>query len=292
MPEIEFHQLQRPYEELRITTKASRRRMLSSLALNGQQTPILVVASQGEQGEQSYVLIDGYQRVAALEELGRDTLEAVVLDLDEASALIFKHRQQRAGRSSAIEDSWLLRALTEQHGLSQHELAHRLGHSQSWVSRRLGLVTALPQSVQELVRRGQLPSYSTTKYLVPMARAIATDCEKLARNLAGHPLSTRQMERLYVAWRCGDTEDRARLVNEPLLFLKADEELRAPEPPHPDTALVKDVTMLGDICRRVTRRLSRRKRDLELPTELRDVWAGTQQSMDALVGMMKERFDD
>jgi ParB family chromosome partitioning protein len=289
MLEIEFHQLQRPYDQLRITTAASRRRMLSSLAIDGQQTPVLVVSSQGEQ---SYVLIDGYQRVAALEELGRDTVEAVVLDLDEASALVFRHRQQRVGRSSALEEAWLLRALTEQHGLSQHDLARRLGHTTSWVSRRLGLVTVLPPSVQELVRQGRFPPHSAGKYLVPLARANTADCEKLARNLAGHPVSTRQMERLYVAWRSGDTEDRARLVNEPLLFLKADEEVRAPEPPHPDTALVKDVTMIGDVSRRVTRRLSRRKRNLELPKELRDVWAGTRQSMDALVGMMKERLDD
>ena len=289
MPEIEFHQLQRPYEELRITTVASRRRMLSSLAIDGQQTPVLVVASKGEQ---SYILIDGYQRVAALEALGHDTVDAVELPLSEASALIFRHRLERSNRPSAFEDAWLLRALIERHGMSQHELARRLGHTTSWVSRRLGLVTALPQSVQELVRQGQFPPHCAGKYLVPLARANTTECEKLAHNLAGHPLSTRQMERLYVAWRSSDTEDKARLVDKPLLFLKAEEELRAPEPPHPDTALVKDVNMIGDVCRRINRRLSRRKRDLELPKELREVWAGTRQSMDALVGIMKERLDD
>lgn len=292
MPEIEFHQLQQPYRELRITTAASRRRMLSSLAVDGQQTPVLVVASQGERGEQSYILIDGYQRVAALEELGRDTVDAVELPLSEASALIFKHRQERSNRRSALEDGWLLRALLEQHGLSQHELARRLGHTTSWVSRRLGLVTALPQSVQELVRQGQFPPHCAGKYMVPLARANTADCEKLSHNLAGHQVSTRQMERLYVAWRSSDIDDKARLVDEPLLFLKADQELRAPEPSHPDTALVKDVAAISDFCRRVTRRLSQRKGNLELPKELGDIWAGTQKSVNALMGMMKERLDD
>jgi ParB/RepB/Spo0J family partition protein len=289
MIEIEFHQLQRPYDELRITTATSRRRMLSSLSIDGQQTPVLVVASQGEQ---SYVLIDGYQRVAALEELGHDTVDAVELPLSEASALIFKHCQERSTRRSTLEDAWFLRALVEQHGLSQHELARRLGHTTSWVSRRLGLVTALPRSIQELVRQGQFPSHCAMKYLVPLARANTPDCEKLAHNLAGHLVTTRQMERLYVAWRSGNNKDKARLVDEPLLFLKADEELRHPEPPHPFEALIKDATMIGEICRRVTRRLSRRKRDLELPKELRDIWSDTRGSMNALMGKMKEILDD
>lgn len=288
MLEIEFHQLKQPYQELRISTAAQRHRMLSSLAADGQRTPVLVVA----QGPNSYILIDGYQRVAALEKLGSDTVEAVELPLNEASALIFKYLQERSSRRSALEDGWLLRVLCQQHGIHQHELAHRLGHSQSWVSRRLALVTVLPESVQNLVRVGKLSSYQATKYLVPMARAIKSDCEKLAQKLAGYPLSTRQMERLYVAWRSSDAEGKARLVDKPLLFIQASEELQRSEPPHPDTAMTKDVATLGTICRRVFHRLSRRKRDLELPAALGNIWAGTQQSMDALAAMMKERFDD
>ena len=288
MPELEFHQLQRPYEGLRIATAARRRRLLSSLAGDGQRTAVLVV----EREPDSYVLIDGYQRVAALKQLGRDTVTAFILPLNEAAALIFKYHQESSTQRSALEDGWLLRVLTEQHGLGQHELARRLGHAQSWISRRLGLVTALPKSTQELVRTGQLSSYPATKFLVPMARAIAADCEKLARNLAGHELTTRQMEQLYVTWRASDDKGRARLVEQPLLLLHAAEELQRPEPPHPDGALVKDVEVVGAICRRVVRRLTRRQRALELPAELAASWAGTQHSMDALTGMMKERFDD
>lgn len=287
VPEIEFHQIERPYEQLRITEPPAARRLLSSLATDGQGTPVLVI----EKAQGRYVLIDGYQRVAALEKLGRDTVEAVVLDLDEASALIYRHRQQRLRGSSALEDAWLLAALTEQHGLSQHELAPRLGHNQSWVSRRLSLLTALPRSVQELVRKGRLSPYLAMKYLVPMARAISTDCEQMAENIAGHQVTTREMEKLYVAWRSSDDEDRAKLVEQPMLFLQAADEMEQAEPPHPDAALVKDIEVLGAISRRVARRLSRRARDLELPEELRAIWAATHQSFDALSGEMKERVN-
>jgi ParB-like chromosome segregation protein Spo0J len=49
---------------------------LASLADSGQQTPIVVVAVEGKADR--YVVIDGYKRIAALEQLGRDTVEAVV----------------------------------------------------------------------------------------------------------------------------------------------------------------------------------------------------------------------
>ena len=232
MPEIELHQLDRPYEGLRIVNRLKAGRLLSSMSSEGQQAPVLVT----EKDVGGYVLVDGYQRVATLEKLGRDSVKAVVLDLDEASALIFRHRQESSTKRSALEEAWLLRELTEQHGLNQHELAYRLGHNQSWVSRRLGLLAALPGPVQELIRQGRLSSYSATKYLVPMARAIGTgtDCEKLAEALAGQPVSTRQMERLYIAWRSSDVEGRARLVENPLLFLRATVEMARSEPPHPD----------------------------------------------------------
>ena len=286
--ELDLHQLDRPYERLRITTRSSMSRLLASLAADGQQTPVLVI----EKDEGRYVLIDGYQRTSALERLGRDTVEAVVLDLDEASALVFRHRQQLAGRTSALEDAWLLRALTEQYGLDQHELARRLGHHHSWVSRRLGLLTALSSSVQELVRRGRLSPYLAGKYLVPLARANAADCEKMAEQLAGHQVTTRQMEKLYVAWRSSDDDGRARLVGDPMLFLRAADELEQQEPPHPDAALVKDIEALGAICRRVSRRLSRRPRDLALSDELSRLWPATHRSFSTLTGEIEERQDD
>ena len=288
MPELELHQLDRTYEKLRIATPAAARQMLSSLATEGQRTPILVI----ERAQGRYLLIDGYQRLWALEKLGRDTASALVLDLDETSALIYRHRQGRSSRSSALEDAWLLQALVEEHGLDQLELARRMGHNHSWVSRHLALLTALSRSVQQMVRKGELSPYLAMKYLVPLARAKASDAQKLAEKLAGHKVSTRQMERLYVAWRSSDDEGRARLVDDPMLFLQAAQEMEHHEPPHPDSALIKDIEMLGAIGRRATRRLSRRPRDLALPSKLRELWPATHQSLNTLRGEMEQRSDD
>ena len=49
--------------------------------------PILVIP-----GPQGYLVIDGHQRIAALQQLRRDTVEALVLDtMSEAEALSLIH---------------------------------------------------------------------------------------------------------------------------------------------------------------------------------------------------------
>ena len=45
---LEFHQLDRCYEHLRVHRPERQRRLLASLADSGQQTPIVVVAVAGE----------------------------------------------------------------------------------------------------------------------------------------------------------------------------------------------------------------------------------------------------
>jgi ParB-like chromosome segregation protein Spo0J len=68
--QLEFHQLDRRWEHLRVRHPARQRRLLASLAESGQQMPIVVVAAEDQADR--YVVIDGYKRIAALEQLGRD----------------------------------------------------------------------------------------------------------------------------------------------------------------------------------------------------------------------------
>jgi hypothetical protein len=46
--QLEFHQLDRRWEHLRVRHPARQRRLLASLAESGQQTPIVVVAVEGQ----------------------------------------------------------------------------------------------------------------------------------------------------------------------------------------------------------------------------------------------------
>src|SRR5438270_4731822 len=63
--QLEFHQLDRRWEHLRVRHPARQRRLLAALADSGQQTPVVVVAAEGQADR--YVVIDGYKRITGSE---------------------------------------------------------------------------------------------------------------------------------------------------------------------------------------------------------------------------------
>jgi ParB/RepB/Spo0J family partition protein len=248
--QVEINQLELRYAGLRIVERGHRAKLLASVAEQGQHSPVTVVAAEEPE---RFVLIDGYARVAVLRDLARDVVDAVTLELSEAEALVMSLGLGGQRRRSALEDGWLLHVLMERHGLSLTELSTRLGRSPSWVSRRLALVTVLPDEVQKRVRRGQLSAQVATKYLVPLARANGGQCTTLVSNLRGHRPSVREMQRLYTAWRVADAEQRRKIVERPKLFLKATD----PEEPMGEAAkqLVEDLRVLAAVSRRAERRV-------------------------------------
>ena len=110
--QLEFHQLDRRWEHLRVREPHRQRRLLASLADSGQQTPIVVVTA-GPPGR--YLVIDGHKRVAALEQLGRDTVEATVWAMSEAEALLLS-------RIAAVRPARLFARRTGAPFRPQHQL--------------------------------------------------------------------------------------------------------------------------------------------------------------------------
>jgi len=253
---LELWQLDLRYEGLRIVTPATQGRILASLAEHGQQSPVLVV--QARNGH--YVLIDGYRRVSALHKLGRDTVEALVLPMGEAEALVYGLREARGSKRSALEEGWWIRELVEHHRFNLDRIAVSLERSKSWVSRRLALVKQLPEPVQTRVRQGKICSHAAMRYLVPLARANKGACERLTEHMGNTRLSARQMGKLYVAWRRAERSERNRLEENPLLYLKALEELER-NPAHAEQAtadhgnLLKDLEILIRVCHRIRQAL-------------------------------------
>ena len=134
----EFHQLDLRWEHLRVREPHRQRQLLASLAENGQQTPIIVVIAKDDNDR--YLVIDGYKRIAALKQLGRDTVEATVWSMSEAEALLLSRSQRMSPQESALEQGWLLSEMEHHFRYSLDELARRFDRSMSWVSRRLALV--------------------------------------------------------------------------------------------------------------------------------------------------------
>lgn len=248
--QVELHQLHRKYEALRLDDAEARSQLLAGISRDGQRTPVVVV--RADRAER-FVLIDGYQRVRALEALSRDVIDAVILDAPEDMALAMSHGLQKGRQPSALEEGWLLHALMVEHGHKQAALATLLSRSPAWVSRRLSMVSTLPESVQDAVRVGRVGARGAMRALVPLARANAADCERLVERLPKPSPSSRDMERLYNAWRRGSDEVKARIVERPGLWLKAQRDGAATEPAIAE--LQRDIAMLCSIAARARRRV-------------------------------------
>jgi ParB family transcriptional regulator, chromosome partitioning protein len=250
--QLEFHQLDRRWEHLRVRQPRRQRRLIASLAESGQQTPIVVVLAPDQRD--CYLVIDGHKRIAALQQLGRDTVEATVWAMSEAEAVLLDRSMRFSSQESALEQGWLLSEMERRFGYSWEELARRFDRSVSWVSRRLALVELLPESIQQQVREGALGAQLAMKYLVPVARVNREDCARMAAAFAQHHCDTRQAGQLYAAWRDGSRVVRERLLAEPELFLKTQ---RQPPAARPSAAgLERELEMALAILRRASRRLA------------------------------------
>jgi ParB/RepB/Spo0J family partition protein len=251
--ELEFHQLDRRYEQLRTSCAKRDSRVLASLDRHGQQLPVVVVAG-GDPGR--YVLVDGYKRVRALLKLRRDTVRATCWDLREEEALLLGQLMRTGEGDSALEQGWLLCELRERFELTVDDLARRFDRSPSWVSGRLGLVGGLPEAIQSQVRQGLIVPHAAMKFLLPLARANRQGAIELSAAIAPLRPSTRQTEALCIAYARGDDEARQYLLRHPELFLRARKAGDDWLPASAGELLLRDLGALGGIARRAAARVT------------------------------------
>ena len=252
--QLEFHQLDRRWEHLRVRHPARQRRLLASLADSGQQTPIVVVVAESQADR--YVVIDGYKRIAALEQLGRDTVEAVVWPMSEAAAVLLDRSMRLSEHETALEVGWLLAELERRFDYGLDELARRFDRSVSWVSRRLALVEVLPEAMQQQVREGKISAQVALKFLVPVARQSLEACQRMAVIFAQHHCDTREAGQLYAAWRKGSAAIRKRILDDPELFFRTQRQAQEKAPIGAGAELLRDLEMVMAIVNRAHRRLA------------------------------------
>src|ERR1700728_1489682 len=191
--DLDLHRLELRFASRRLVEPRAVARIAHSIERCGQVVPCIVVAASDGTGGERLVLIDGYRRVAALRRLGRDTasVEQWTCDLTDALLGLLARTQNRPFAS--IEEALLIRELLQGLGLSQHDLARRCGRDVSWVSRRLQLLSGLPDAALTAVRDGTLSSWAASRVIVPLARANPEHAERLLAMLATSPLSTREL---------------------------------------------------------------------------------------------------
>src|SRR5580658_749536 len=189
--DLDLHRLDLRFAGARVVEPRAVERIARSIERGGQIVPCIAVADPpvaALEGGTRLVLIDGYRRIAALRRLGRDTarVECWACDLVEAVLGVLARTQSRP--FAAIEEALLVRELVQGLGLSQHEVARRCGRDVSWVSRRLQLLSGLPDAALAAVIEGRLSSWAANRVVAPLARANGEHADRLVKALSDAPL--------------------------------------------------------------------------------------------------------
>lgn len=216
--EVDLHRLDLRFDQVRVLDPRAVEHLARSIEQSGQ---LIACVAVPEDGSQRLILVDGYRRVAALRRLRRDTAWIECWACDLTQALLSLLARANARPLAALEEALLLRELVHSQGLSQHEVARRSGRDVSWVSRRLQLVCAVPDSVLAAVRQGSVSTWAATRVLAPLARANAEHAAQLLSALNSTPLSTRELERWFQHYQSSARATRERLVAHPQLFLQS-----------------------------------------------------------------------
>jgi ParB family transcriptional regulator, chromosome partitioning protein len=225
--DLDLHRLDLRFAGARVAEPRAVERIARSIECGGQIVPCIAVADppvQVLEGGERLVLIDGYRRIAALRRLGRDTARVECWTCDLAAGVLGVMARTQSRSFAAIEEALLVRELVQGLGLSQHEVARRCGRNVSWVSRRLQLLSGLPDTALAAVCEGRLSSWAASRVVVPLARANSEHADQLVKALSGAPLSTRELRGWFEHYQKAGRVARDRLVSHPHLFLAALEE--------------------------------------------------------------------
>lgn len=101
---IDIHLLDLRYSHIRVQNEKRMHRIAASISQHGQLESLLTVAGTNN----SFVLIDGYQRQAALRYLGQDTAHIIVGGFTEQESILHLLTQRGERQWEAIEEAGLI----------------------------------------------------------------------------------------------------------------------------------------------------------------------------------------
>ena len=177
-----------PYQPRKVFDEEALKELSISIKEHGVFQPIIVKKSI-----KGYEIIAGERRVKASKLAGLDEIPAIIRDFSDTEMMeiaLLENLQRE--NLNAIEEATAYKKLQESLGLTQDELAKRLGKSRSHITNMLGLLT-LPDEVQK----------SLSKKEISMGHArIISKLENreqqinLAKRVSDEELSVRQLEDL------------------------------------------------------------------------------------------------
>ena len=177
-----------PYQPRKVFDEEALKELSISIKEHGVFQPIIVKKSI-----KGYEIIAGERRVKASKLAGLDEIPAIIRDFSDTEMMeiaLLENLQRE--NLNAIEEATAYKKLQESLGLTQDELAKRLGKSRSHITNMLGILT-LPDEVQK----------SLSKKEISMGHArIISKLENreqqinLAKRVSDEELSVRQLEDL------------------------------------------------------------------------------------------------
>ncbi len=127
--------------------------IMESFKLDGQWNPIIV--RQDNNG--SYDLIAGHYRLQAAKELGWTEIEVISKDLEDIDADVLSLKTNiMHSEMSPTEKGKVINKIINDYGISQREIALKLGISQGQVSKLLTLALSLHKSVADALNSGEI----------------------------------------------------------------------------------------------------------------------------------------
>ncbi len=180
--------LPNPYQPRKEFTPEKLSELVQSIKAHGILQPIIV----RRLGVDSFELVAGERRVRAAREAGISTVPVIIREFERPQMLevaLIENLQRED--INAVEAAMAYRQLRDEFGLSQEEIARKVGKSPASVSNMLRLL-ALPQPILQSISRGEITEGHGRALLQvrPEAQHVAWD------NIRKRGLSVREAEKL------------------------------------------------------------------------------------------------
>ncbi len=178
-----------PYQPRTDFDEEKLRELATSIEEHGVIQPIVV----RRRDDESFELVAGERRLRAAKLAGLEVIPAVIGEFTDGQVmeLAVVENLQREDLNP-IEEAQAYQTLIEQFGLTQEQLAARLGKSRPHISNTLRLLN-LPEALQELVVQGQLTA-GHARALLSIDQP--SEQQKAAQRILSKGLSVRQAEEL------------------------------------------------------------------------------------------------
>jgi ParB family transcriptional regulator, chromosome partitioning protein len=164
--------------------------LAQSIDAHGILQPV-IVRRRGE----GYELVAGERRWRAAKLLAMPTMPCIVQDIDDHTALqlaLVENLQREDLNEMEVAEGY--RALIDEFGATQEEVAQYVGKSRSAVTNALRLLD-LPAEIQNMVREGSL-SAGHGRALLGLGREDMEGVVRVAKSVVGQGMSVRETEQL------------------------------------------------------------------------------------------------